>query len=177
MTAKVEQFSARDAFIYTDTYRKAIKQNAAAIATEKERLKEHVRHGGSRDSGYYAELRALEHAMNFVVRREEPKRVMLGEADGSSDSENTEEDREAQLTASLAETQRLLARERADKDKLKGDLRTVGDAYAALQARAVELTQLTVRLTRKAERATSTFGVIVFAMSVVIAVLLMAISR
>jgi hypothetical protein len=177
MAARVEQFSARDAFIYTDAYRKAIKQNAATIATEKERLKERVRRGGGRDSGYYAELRALEHAMNYVVRSEEPKRVVLGEVDSSSEPESTEEERQAQLTAELAETQRLLARERADKEKLKGDLRSVGEAYATLQARAVELSQLTVRLTRKVERTTSTFGVIIFAMSVVIAVLLMTIAK
>jgi chromosome segregation ATPase len=174
MAAKIDQFYARDAFIYTDTYRKAIKMNAATIATDKERLKERVRRGGGIDSGYYAELRALEHAMNHVVRNEEPKRVFLGEAEGAGEPL---EEREAQLTAQLAEVQRQLGKEKLDKEKLKGDLKTVGDAYATLQARAAELSQLVTRLTRKVERTSSTFGVIVFAMSVVIIGLLFALAK
>jgi chromosome segregation ATPase len=174
MGAKIDQFSARDAFIYTDTYRQAIKLNAAAIATDKERLKERIRRGGGRDSAYYAELRALEHAMNHVVRSEEPKRVLLGEADGTTEAVV---DHEAQLTAQLVEVQRQLGKEKLDKEKLKGDLKTVGDAYATLQARAAELSQLVVRLTRKVERTSSTFGVIIFAMSVVIVGLLFALGR
>ena len=75
MAARTEQFAARDAFIYTDTYRKAIKMSAATIATEKERLKERYRRGGGIDSSYYAELRGLEHAMNHVVKGEEPKQI------------------------------------------------------------------------------------------------------
>ncbi|MCW8918402.1 MAG: hypothetical protein OQL08_06265 [Gammaproteobacteria bacterium] len=170
MTARAEQFFARDAFIYTDTYRKAIKQSAATLATEKERLRERLRRGAAKDGAYYAELRALEHAINFVVRSEEPKRVVLGEEDGT---DTTREEREAQLGTKLAEAQRLLGKEREDKERLKADLRTVGEAYAVLQARAAELTQSVTRLTRRIERTSSTFGVIIFAMSVVIASLMM----
>lgn len=170
MAGKVEQFAARDAFTYTDTYRKAIKQNAATIATEKERLKERHRRGGGIDSAYYAELRALEHAMNQVVKGEEPRQVVLAELDGSSLA--PQEDKEAQLTARLAEQQRGLAKEREEKERLKADLKRVGEAYQRLQAEATELRSLSARLRRKVVQTSSTFGVVGFAMFVVIVVLL-----
>ena len=102
MAVHIEKFSAKDAFIYTDTYRKAVKMNASTIATEKERLKARYRQSGGSSNAYYAELRALEHAMNYVVKREEPKQVVLGELDDLPKEESSEEV-EAKFTARLAE--------------------------------------------------------------------------
>ena len=174
MAGNVDQFSAKDAFLYTDTYRKAVKMSAAAITTEKERLKERAARSGGLNSQYYAELRALEHAMNNVVKGESPKRVLLGEADGSSE---TIEDREAKLTARLAENQKVLSKEKEEKEKLKKDLKAVGDAYQKLQLEVVELRKLVVRLRRKLSQTSSTFGVVGFAMFVVIVVLTLAVIR
>lgn len=175
MAARVDQFSARDAFLYTDTYRKAVKMNAATIATEKERLKERYRSGGGIDSNYYAELRALEHAMNHVVKGEEPRQVLLGELDGSG--KDSEKDPAAKLTARLADVQKVLSKEKEDKESLKKDLKKVGDAYQKLQAEAGELRKITVRLRRKLSQTSSTFGVVGFAMFVVIVVLTLAVIR
>ena len=175
MSGKVERFSARDAFTYTDTYRKASKMNAADIATERERFKERYRRGGGTDSSYYAELRGFEHAMNFVVKSEEPTVVTLGELDGTT-REGTV-DKEAQFLARLADVQRELSKEKSSKEKLKQDLKKVGDAYAKLNAEAVELRQLTARFRRKVAQTSSTFGVVGFAMFVVIVVLLLAMAR
>jgi hypothetical protein len=111
------------------------------------------------------------------VKSEEPGQVLLGEADASSKKPEPEEDKEAVVIARLAETQRVLTREKESKEKLKKDLKVVSDAYSSLQARAMELSQITVRLTRKVERTSSTFGVIVFAMSVVIVVLLVVLAK
>lgn len=170
MAGEIDQFSAKDAFIYTDTYRKAVKMSASTIATEKERLKDRAHRGSGIDSHYYAELRALEHAMNKVVKGEEPKQVLLGEADGDVE---TAADREAKLTTRLSGLQKSLSKEKEEKEKLKKDLKTVGDAYAKLQVRATELSQLTARLQRKVRQTSSTFGVVGFSMFVVIVVLLL----
>ena len=175
MAGGVKQFFASDAFIYTDTYRKAIKLSAATIATEKERLKGRARSAsGGFDSRYYAELRGLEHAVDFLIRREEPKLVLLGEkeADGAS-----AEDREAKLSGSLVEVQKLLIREKEQKEKLKTDLKAVGNAYAKLQAESMQLRQLSTRLQRKVAQTSSTFGVVGFAMFVVIVVLLLTVIK
>lgn len=176
MAGKIEQFTAKDAFIYTDTYRKAVNMNAADIATEKERLKARTRQGGATGSSYYAELRGLEHAMNFLVKSEEPSLVLLGEMDGIN-KKVEDENPEAKLTARLADVQRVLNKEKDQKEKLKKDLKAVGEAYAKLQAKAVELNTLTVRLQRKVAQTSSTFGVVGFAMFVVIVVLLLVISK
>ena len=122
---------------------------------------------------YYAELRALEHAMNYVVKREEPKQVVLGDLDDLPKEESSEEV-EAKFTARLAEAQRQLNREKDDKERLKQDLRKVGDAYQKVQAQAVELSQTAMRLQRRLSQSTSTFGVLIFAMGIVIVVLLVA---
>ncbi len=175
MTARVVQFSARDAFIYTDAYRKAVKMSASTVATEKERLKERARRGGGIDSSYYAELRGLEHAMNHVVKGEEPKQVILGELDGSS--VESEEDKTAKLSARLSDAQKILSKEKEEKEKLKKDLKTVGEAYSKLQAETMELRNLTARLQRKIAQTSSTFGVVGFAMFVVIVVLLLVLVK
>lgn len=175
MAGKVEQFSARDAFLYTDSYRKAVKLSAATIATDKERLKERYRRAGGIDSSYYAELRALEHAMNHVVKGEEPRQVILGELDGTT--KVGEEDPAARLTARLADVQKVLSNEKEEKEKLKKDLKKVGEAYQKLQAEAGELRKLTARLRRKVAQTSSTFGVVGFAMFVVIVVLTLAVIR
>ena len=175
MTGQVEKFSARDAFTYTDTYRKAIKLSAAAIATEKERLKERYRRGGGTDSSYYAELRGLEHAMNHVVKGEEPQKVILGELDGTS--KNSVEAREEKLQAQLVDVQRRLSKEKEDKERLKKDLKTVGEAYNKLQVEATALSKAVMQLRRKVTQTSNTFGVVGFSMFVVIVVLLLAMAK
>ena len=175
MAGEIDKFSAKDAFIYTDTYRKAVKMSASTIATEKERLKERAHRGSGIDSHYYAEMRALEHAMNKVVKGEEPKQVLLGEANSSH--VETAAEVEAKFTTRLSSVQMVLNKEKEDKEKLKKDLKAVGDAYATLKARATELNQLTARLQRKVRQTSSTFGVVGFAMFVVIVVLVLAVIR
>ncbi|MDH5786505.1 MAG: hypothetical protein OEZ16_12980, partial [Chromatiales bacterium] len=163
-------------FHYTDTYRRAIKLTAVVITTEKERLKERAHRTGSSamDSHYYAELRALEHAMNHVVKGENPRLVVLGERDGSGESFA---EREARLTSRLTESQLVLNREREEKEQLKRDLKKVGDAYQKLQAESGELRKLAARLRRKLSQTSSTFGVVGFAMFVIITVLGFAVIR
>lgn len=174
MGHRAEQFSAKNAFLYTDTYRKAVKMNAASIATEKERLKERFRRSGGVDGAYYAELRGLEHAMNKVVKGDEPHDVVLGELDGTG---TPQADREAQLTARLGEAQSLLNREREEGERLKRDLKTVGEAHQKLQAETKELRLLATRLQRKVAQTSSTFGVVGFTMFVVIVVLLLVLAK
>lgn len=169
MAARVDQFSAKDAFIYTDTYRRAIGQTAASITTEKERLKERLRRGEGGDSCFYAELRALEHAMSFVVKREEPRYVLLGEVDGGAEPL---EARESRLNDRINELQGMLNQEKAEKEKLKKDLSSVGEAYGKLQVETGDLRNLVARLQRKVVQTSSTFGVVGFALFVVIVVLL-----
>ena len=174
IAVEVTQFSARDAFLYTDTYRKAIKLSAATIATEKEHLKERVRSSGNADSSYFAEMRALEHAMNYVVKGDKPGQVVLGELERSGEGA---EAREARLNGRVTELQSVLSKEKADKERLKKDLKKVGDAYAKLQAKAMELSQQVARLQRKVVQTSSTFGVVGFSLFVVIVVLLLVLAK
>lgn len=176
MAGRVEKFSAKDAFTYTDTYRRAIKMDAATIATEKERLIGRARTSGGGNSGYYAELRALEHAMNHLVKGAEPGTVLLGEGEVSEDGES-EEEKIARLTAKLAQVQANVKNEEEQKRQLKKDLKAVGDAYSKLQATANELNQMTARLQRKVRTTSSTFGVVTFTMFMVIVALLMVIAK
>jgi len=175
MARKAGQFSAKDAFIYTDSYRKAIKLSAATIATDKERLKERFRRGGGLDPSYYAELRALEHALNYVVKGEEPGDVVLGELDGTDKQQD--DDPVAKLTARIGELQKVEIREKEEKERLRKDLKTVGEAYQRLQQEATELRNLTTRLRRKVSQTSSTFGVVGFAMFVVIVVLMVVMAK
>lgn len=175
MSGKADQFLAKDAFIYTDTYRKAIKMNASNIATEKEHLLERQRRSGAFDSHYYAELRGLEHAMSHIVKGQDPQRVILGELDGSNEDREAQE--KAKLTGQIGRLQKEITDEKSTNEKLKKDLKKVGDAYTKLQTEVTELRQIAARLRRKVAQTSSTFGVVVFAMFIVIVVLLTVVNN
>lgn len=77
------KFRAVDAFVYVDTYRRQILHPASRIQSDLRRINDQLMHPAANLSPtrLYAELRAYEHALNFVVKREEPGMVVLGETD------------------------------------------------------------------------------------------------
>ncbi|MFA5529111.1 MAG: hypothetical protein WDA11_00445 [Thiohalomonadaceae bacterium] len=77
------KFRAADAFVYVDTYRRHILYPAARVQTDLNRARDQLIDPKSNLSPtrLYAELRALEHALAFVTRREEPGLVVLGESE------------------------------------------------------------------------------------------------
>lgn len=87
MTAEFK-FRAADAFVYVDTYRRHILYPAARVQTDLNRARDQLIDPKSNlsPSRLYAELRALEHALAFVTRREEPGLVVLGESEEDTEA-------------------------------------------------------------------------------------------
>ena len=83
MTAEFN-FRATDAFLYVDTYRREILHPVARVQADLKRVEERPNGAALSPSRYFAELRALQHALQFVLKREEPGMVVLGE--GGEDS-------------------------------------------------------------------------------------------
>jgi hypothetical protein len=75
------KFRASDAFVYVDTYRRAILHPLGRVQSDLARAREHTETATLAPTRHFAEVRALEHAANFVLKREEPGLVVLGEAE------------------------------------------------------------------------------------------------
>lgn len=81
-TAAEFRFRAADAFAYVDTYRRHILYPAPRVQADVDQAHERLLdpQAGLSPTRLYAELRALEHALAFVTKREEPGLVVLGES-------------------------------------------------------------------------------------------------
>jgi len=76
------KFRAADAFAYVDTYRRHILYPAARVQVDVSQARERLLspQGTLSPTRLYAELRAIEHALAFITKREDPGLVVLGES-------------------------------------------------------------------------------------------------
>ncbi|MCK9530251.1 MAG: hypothetical protein M0R77_06775 [Gammaproteobacteria bacterium] len=76
------KFRAADAFAYVDTYRRHILYPATRVQVDVNQARERLLdpQASLSPTRLYAELRALEHALAFVTKREDPGLVVLGES-------------------------------------------------------------------------------------------------
>lgn len=164
MGDEVKQFLASDAFAYVDTYRHSILKSAGVLNSDKERLQNKFWESSSIDSRFYAELRAVEHALDYVLRGTEPGLVILGEpAKGEV---------EGAPQAELDECKQALQEVSMDKGKLDKAYRQLTGQAQQLQAQVVQQRQESNALRRRLAQNNSTFVVIAMTMFAVILTLL-----
>lgn len=125
MAENVRKFMAADAVAYVDTYRRLIMNTPGDINAAKERLEARMHEMNLVPSRLYAELRAHEHAFNFVLKQQEPGMVTLGEA--RDDSESAEglaarDEERRQLEEELLELRRNLKRAAQQQHELEAEL-------------------------------------------------------
>ena len=164
MGEEVKQFLASDAFTYVDTYRNSILRSASTLSGEKDRLQNKFWESSSVDSRFYAELRAVEHALNYVLQGAEPGMVILGEP--------SKDGAEGMPQAELDECKQALQEVSQDKSKLDKAYRQLAGQAQQLQAQLVQQRQEANALRRRLAQNNSTFVVIAMTMFAVILTLL-----
>jgi predicted RNase H-like nuclease (RuvC/YqgF family) len=160
MAEPVRKFMAGDAVAYVDTYRRLIMNTPGDITASRERLEARMHEMNMVPSRLYAELRAHEHAVNFVLKKQEPGMVTLGEAVEGSDGTTD-------LTA-RAEELRQLEDEVVD---LRRNLRMAAQQQHELETELVVQSQEVGRLKRKLEQTYNSVAVGGVAVIVVLLVL------
>lgn len=164
MGEEIKQFLASDAFTYVDAYRSSILKSASVLNGEKDRLQNKFWESSSVESRFYAELRAVEHALDYVLQGNEPGMVVLGEPgkEGAGGMSQAEFD----------ECRQALQEVTQEKGKLdKAHRQLVGQAHE-LQAQLVQQRQEANALRRRLTQNSSTFVVIAMTMFAVILTLL-----
>lgn len=125
MAESVRKFMAGDAVAYVDTYRRLIMNTPGDISAARERLEARMHEMNLVPARLYAELRAHEHALNFVLKKQEPGMVVLGEAreDGESAAGVAVHDEEKRrLEDEVAELRRNLTRAAQQQHELEAEL-------------------------------------------------------
>lgn len=158
----IGQFDAKDAFTYVDLYRNSIRKRAAILKEELEVKQKHLWEEKALPKHFYAELRALEDALQHVTKGGEPGWVVLGDP-----AEAVEQDCDpAELEACLQQHAQLNEERLALEKKLKQALAKHEEFQATLVSQRQEMTTLQ----RKLEQNNSTFMVVVATMFLVILV-------
>jgi chromosome segregation ATPase len=160
MAEAIRKFMAGDAVAYVDTYRRLIMHTPGDITAAKERLLDRMHEMNLVPARLYAELRAHEHALNFVLKKQEPGMVILGDAKEEAES--------AVDTAAQDEARRKLEEEAAD---LRRHLKRAAQRENELEAELVVQGQEVARLQRKLAQTYNSVAVGGVAMIVVLLVL------
>jgi hypothetical protein len=138
MAEPVRKFMAADAVAYVDTYRRLIMNTPGDITAARERLEARMLEMNLVPSRLYAELRAHEHACNFVLKKQEPGMVVLGDAKEEGDG--------AAVAVARDDERRQLEEEAAD---LRRKLRAAAQQQHELETELVVQSQEVGRLKRK----------------------------
>ncbi|MFA5627729.1 MAG: hypothetical protein WCX90_09115 [Thiohalomonadaceae bacterium] len=143
----VRKFMATDAMSYVDTYRRLIMTTPGDIKVSRERIEARLQEMNLVPSRLYAELCAHEHALNFVLKKQEPGMVILGEAQAEQESdESIKRDEERQ-------------QREAEVDDLRRKLKHAAQQYHELEVELVERRQEVASLNRKLAQTYNTFAV------------------
>ncbi len=158
MSEPVRKFMASDAFAYVDTYRRLVMNTPGDITASKERLREKMLEMNLVPPRLYAELRAHEHAFNFVTKQQDPGMVNLGEQGGD----------EAAGAAKAADARRELEEEISG---LRKELRKAAQREQELEAETVMQRQEMGRLQRRVAQANNNAAVIGVFLGIIVLVL------
>lgn len=152
----------RDLFAYVDTYRRLKVESADTITKQKEKLVEKFWNMQDAPTRYWAELRAHEHALDWVLRRKEPELVVFGETDADGKPKESSEIKTLrQERTKMREENHILANEVARMQKVE----------AEYQGQLVQKNQEMARLKRRYEQTISTYIIISITLSVVVLIL------
>jgi|GEM_PF-1319320 len=170
MSTPTYRFRASDALVYADTFRRLRLESARDISNGIERVRERMFEMNSPPPRLYAELRAHEHALAFVLKREEPGMVILGE---SEPDEESEEGALAREMARQAEQRRELE---SEVERLRGQLRQARQQADELEGRLVQSQQAQASLRRRLSQAHANTAVLgVAAAAIILALLFIAV--
>lgn len=125
MAEALRKFMAGDAVAYVDTYRRLIMHTPGEITAAKERLEARMHEMNLVPARLYAELRAHEHAHNFVLKKQEPGMVVLGEAHEDIESAAgvaAHDEEKRRLEDEVAELRRNLKRAAQERHELETEL-------------------------------------------------------
>lgn len=150
--SKKQSFRAADAFAYVDTYRRSILNHASRISAEKEKLEEKMWGMTVVPSRLYAEWRAHEHALRFVVENKETDVVVIGPDEGSADTPDP-----------LEKAEELRGRaERAENElgQANRKLRQAAEREHDYQVEMVKKNQELARVKRKLSQTYSSISVV-----------------
>lgn len=162
--SKKQTFRATDAFTYVDTYRRAILNHASRITSEKEKLEEKMWGMAVVPSRLYAEWRAHEHALRFVVESKDPEVVVIGPDDGSEEAPDPAE-RAEEVRARLEQAE-------ADLAQAQRKLRQATEREHDHEVEMVRKNQELARVKRKLSQTYSSISVVSTTFLVVLVVLL-----
>jgi len=165
MAEELKRFLASDAFTYVDTYRSSILKSAVELNGDKERLQNRFWESSTVGSRYYAELRAVEQALDYVLKGSEPGMVVLGD---ESKEPGVGEAPQGELERCRLSLQALSE----EKERQDRAYRTLSSQAHELQAQLVQQHQVTNALRRRLVQNNSTFVVIATTMFAVILTLL-----
>jgi len=161
MTEQVRKFMASDAMAYVDTYRKLLMQPPGDVTESLERLKTKMFEMNLVPPRLYAEMRAHEHAFNYLTKQQEPGMVILGDAKAEPTPQ--------ELAAAENEEMERLEDELKDAQK---KLRRAAEHIQQQEAELVIKRQEAARLQRKIAQTYNSVAVAGAAMVVVLLVLL-----
>jgi len=147
MSAEIYKFMAADAISYVDTYRRLIMNTPGDISISRDSLDERMQEMNVVPPRLYAELRAHEHALDFVLKQQEPGMVALGELPAPPSEEEQAERRD--------KLERLENEQRACKQKLK----QLTQQRQEMEAELVERRQEVEGLKRKISQTYDTVAV------------------
>jgi hypothetical protein len=162
MSERIGQFDARDAAHYLESYRSAIRKQAAILREELEVKQKRLWDDKEKTPFFYAELRALEDALRHVTKGEEPGWVVLGD---SAPQPETGCD-----PAELAECQKKAASYAEERFKLESQYKELVLKSQELQAMVIRQRQDLAAVYRRLEQNNSTFMVVLATMFMVILV-------
>ncbi|MGM0593501.1 MAG: hypothetical protein ACQETD_03100 [Pseudomonadota bacterium] len=160
MSDESRQFNASEVFAYVDTYRSGIHKSAEILREDKEKLEKRYWEQQNPDPRMLAELRALEHALLYVEKGEEPGVVVLagGGADGGTSA------------AELKECQEQLEHYAGERVRYEQKIKQLKNQGEELHTEAVRYRQQWQILQRRLAQSNSTFVVVVMTMFMVILV-------
>jgi predicted nucleic acid-binding Zn-ribbon protein len=169
------RFRATDAFVYVDTYRREILQPVPRIQSDLARVRERAESTDANLSPtrYFAELRALEHALNFVVKREEPNVVVLGH--GDEEANLAEAKAGGAITKSAKQLAQELSRCEEHGETLEIALKQAKGREHELQAQIVSRDQQITRINYRLANSQSTVTVLTATLALVVVVLLLVV--
>lgn len=124
MSQPTYKFMASDAFAYVDTYRRLVMSTPGDITASRERLETRMSEMNLVPPRLYAELRAHEHAFNFVMKKQDPGMVVLGDQPAALDSAGPSPDEEARrrLEDELDQARKLLRQSSQRQQDLEAEL-------------------------------------------------------
>lgn len=146
MTQQPYKFMASDAFAYVDTYRRLVMSTPGDISASKERLEARMNEMNLVPPRLFAELRAHEHAFNFVGKKQDPGMVVLSEQPAASVLAGS---------ADAEERKRL----EDELDQARAMLRQSAQHIQDIEADLVVQRQETARMQRKLAQTYSTVSI------------------